>query len=162
MNQRKMIFLDRDGILNTERGTYTFDLAHFSMVEGIGSALKSLKDKGYGFAVVTNQGGITKGIYAREEMHQINQAIARHLSDFSIDIEEFYYCPHHTDFGRCLCRKPDSLLLEKAIARSHAAVDRSWFIGDKERDMEAGRKAGLQTFLLPSNESLIPHLHLFL
>jgi D-glycero-D-manno-heptose 1,7-bisphosphate phosphatase len=80
------------------------------------------------------------------------------LKDFfakeNIDIKEFYYCPHHPSASACICRKPDSQMLEKAIARFNIDASQSWFIGDTDRDIEAGKKAGVKTLLIPANADL--------
>lgn len=154
MGNRKFVFLDRDGVLNRERGEYTYSLDHFSMVEGVGEALALLRDKGFAFAVVTNQSGIAKGLYTEHDMHRIHKAVDAYLKDYGVDVLAYYYCPHHPSFSKCLCRKPDSSMLERAAARFDADISNSWFVGDKERDMQAGRKAGLKTLLVASNEDL--------
>lgn len=161
MQSDRFIFLDRDGVLNTDRKEYTYHLDHFSMVVGIGEALAALKERGYRFAVATNQSGIAKGVYELKDMRHINGVIQRNLEPFGIDIEAFYYCPHHPDYSLCLCRKPDSSLLERAIARFNADKNKSWYIGDKDRDIRAGKKAGLNTLLIDSNEDLRGHLNKF-
>lgn len=153
--------MDRDGILNRERKEYTYSLDHFAMVEGVGEALAALKEKGYQFAVATNQSGLAKGIYKRADMQTIHDTIEKELEPFDVKILDFYYCPHHPDYSLCLCRKPDSSMLERAVARFGADKTQSWFIGDKQRDIDAGIKAGLNTLLVDSNEDLRPHLHKF-
>lgn len=154
MELQKFVFLDRDGVLNKERGSYTYSLDHFSMVEGVGEALAILRDRGYQFAVITNQAGLAKGLYQVADMTSIHNAIDNYLKNFGIAIRAYYYCPHHPDYSKCFCRKPGSSMLERAAARFNADIPNSWFIGDKERDMEAGRKAGLKTLLVASNEDL--------
>ncbi|MBI1183416.1 HAD-IIIA family hydrolase [bacterium] len=158
MEKTKIIFLDRDGVLNTERKEYTYHLSHFSMVEGIGDALAALKEKGFLFVVATNQSGIAKGIYTRSDMQTINKAIAQHLANYGVEIAAWYYCPHHPDYSLCTCRKPDSGMLERGLARFKGNKTKSWFIGDKERDIEAGKKAGLLTLKIESNEDLRPYI----
>ena len=154
MVEQKFVFLDRDGVLNQERGEYTYALNHFKMVEGVGEALATLRDKGYAFAVATNQSGLAKGLYSESDMHTIHNAIDTYLKDFGVQILDYYYCPHHPSFSKCLCRKPGSSMLERAAARFNADLSKSWFVGDKERDMEAGRQVGLKTLLVTSNEDL--------
>ncbi len=158
MQMQKVIFLDRDGVLNTERKEYTFSLDHFSMVKGIGEALAQLRDKGFIFVVATNQSGIAKGIYTHGDMHIINNAIAKNLAEYGVEIKEWYYCPHYPTWSLCTCRKPDSGMLERGIARFNADKSKSWFIGDKERDIDAGKKAGLLTLQIESNEDLGQHV----
>lgn len=161
MELQKFVFLDRDGILNRERKEYTYSLDHFAMVEGVGEALAALKAKGYKFVVATNQSGLAKGIYQRSDMQTIHDTIEKELLPYGVKILDFYYCPHHPDFSLCMCRKPDSGMLERAVARFGADKKRSWFIGDKQRDIDAGVKAGLLTLLVDSNEDLRPHLEKF-
>jgi D-glycero-D-manno-heptose 1,7-bisphosphate phosphatase len=79
-----------------------------------------------------------------------------------IKFEAIYYCPHHPSVSKCLCRKPDSLLLEKAIAKFNIDVNASWFIGDKQRDADAAIKVGVKSILLPSNQNINEILHLIL
>ena len=71
-----------------------------------------------------------------------------------IFISEIYYCPHHQEFTKCICRKPDSLLLEKAIARFNINPEKSFFIGDSKRDIMAAEKVGVKGFLIKKNEKL--------
>ena len=70
-------------------------------------------------------------------------------------IAEGYYCPHHPDHGRCLCRKPEPLMLEKAIARFSIDRSRSFMIGDSPRDLEAAGRAGVTGLPMPSNGDLL-------
>ena len=79
------------------------------------------------------------------------------LNEFTkntISISEIYYCIHHPDVSACICRKPDSLFVEKALARFDIDPQKSYFIGDKERDVEAGEKAGVTGILIEANVSL--------
>ena len=77
------------------------------------------------------------------------------LKKENIKIEEIYYCVHHPETGSCLCRKPDSLHVEKALARFDIDPILSYFIGDKERDILAGEKVGVKGILIESNASLV-------
>jgi D-glycero-D-manno-heptose 1,7-bisphosphate phosphatase len=76
------------------------------------------------------------------------------LSGHGISFLEIYYCPHHSEIENCLCRKPESLLFEKAIARFNIDTGQSWMIGDSERDIIAAEKAGLKSILIRSNEDI--------
>jgi D-glycero-D-manno-heptose 1,7-bisphosphate phosphatase len=154
----KLIVLDRDGVLNQERGEHTYRPQDLAMVEGIGEALALLAGEGFQFAVATNQSGIALGLYTLGQMHQIHEAIASYLGQYGVCIAAFYYCPHHPSAGKCLCRKPNSGMLERAVARLGAQVAQSWMIGDKHRDVEAGSRIGLNTLLIPSNSDLRPWL----
>jgi D-glycero-D-manno-heptose 1,7-bisphosphate phosphatase len=150
----KAIFLDRDGVLITERGDYNYLPEHIDIVEGSAEALRWLQAKGYLLIVITNQGGIAKGLYTHSRVNEIHKEIKSFYKIYGVHIKDFYYCPHHPSTGECLCRKPESLMLEKAIARFDIEPSVSWFIGDNPRDIEAGHQAGVKTLLIPSNADL--------
>ena len=153
--KKKAVFLDRDGVINRERGEYTYLLEDFKFNDGVIEALQKLIEKEFLLIVISNQSGIAKGIYTKEQLDYLHLHIERVLKNKGITITEIYYCPHHPDYSKCLCRKPESLLLEKAIARFDIDPSHSWFIGDAERDVEAGRKVGVNTILIPPNSSLL-------
>ncbi len=150
----KAVFLDRDGVINQERGHYTFGLDEFVINERLIDALKAFVDKGFMLIVITNQGGIAKGLYTHRDVEILHQYLTKVLTENGIPLTEIYYCPHHPDTGKCLCRKPDSLMLEKAIARFDIDASKSYFIGDNERDIIAGKAAGVKTILIESNTPL--------
>ena len=151
---QKAIFLDRDGIINTEIDHYITSPEAFEVNEGVAEFLTLMQQRGYLLIVITNQGGIAKGLYTQDTLQAIHEKMFRNLPD--IHFAAVYYCPHHPDFGLCLCRKPDSLMVEKALARFNIDPKHSYFIGDKERDVACGRKAGVQhNILVPSNTNLM-------
>ena len=150
----KAIFLDRDGIIIKERGDYNYKANDIEIVDGISEALRELGKHKFIFIVITNQGGIGKGLYTHARVREIHKQLKDFFAMENIKITDFYYCPHHPQSSACLCRKPDSLLLEKAMARYDIDPVESWFIGDSERDEEAGKKAGVKTLVIPSNSDL--------
>jgi len=158
--KRKAIFLDRDGVINKERGDYTWLLEDFKINDGLIEALKIFQQKGFMLIVISNQSGIAKGIYSKEDVEYLHLHLLRVLKNRGVELEEIYYCPHHPEKGKCLCRKPDSLLLEKAIARFSLDAAKSYFIGDAQRDIEAGTKAGVKTIKVEPNSSLLNVTHL--
>jgi D-glycero-D-manno-heptose 1,7-bisphosphate phosphatase len=153
--KHKAIFLDRDGVINEERGDWTYLLEDFKVIEGLVDALKIFQQKKYLLIVISNQSGIAKGIYTKEQADYLHLHLERMLRNKGITLTEVYYCPHHPDVSKCLCRKPDSLLLEKAIARFNIDASASYFIGDAERDIAAGNKTGVRTIKIEPNSSLL-------
>lgn len=152
---RKVVFLDRDGVINNEESNYyIFRKEDFFLNKGIIEALKALKNKGFEFIVISNQGGIAKEFYLQEDTEVLHKMLADELLLHGIDLLEIYYCPHHPDTGKCLCRKPDTVSLEKAITRFKIEVSASWFVGDRESDIEAGRKVGLKTIIVKANQDM--------
>ena len=140
--QQKAVFLDRDGVLKEERGDYVWLLDDFKIVPGVTNVLKELKSKGYLLIVVTNQAGIAKGRYSREQMRQCHDYFQKESGNL---IDHFYYAPNHPDFSESLTRKPDSLMWEKAMAKFNIDPLQSWMVGDKERDLVPAKKFGIKT-----------------
>ena len=159
----RAVFLDRDGVINSDQDLYY--VTHpdqFALNEGIGEFLKKLQDAGYLLIIITNQGGIAKGLYSHQTLAEIHKKMLQQLSSYGVNIAEIYYCPHHPDYGKCLCRKPESLLIEKALARFHINPQQSFFIGDRESDIQAAIKAGIQPVRTEPNENLMKYLQILL
>jgi D-glycero-D-manno-heptose 1,7-bisphosphate phosphatase len=149
----KAIFLDRDGVINIERG-YTHRLEDFVILPDLIEVLQLLQKKGYLLIIVSNQSGIAKGLYKQTDVEILHTHLLEVFKQNNIVLSEIYYCVHHPDVTRCICRKPDSLFVEKGLARFDIDSSKSYFIGDKERDTEAAEKAGVKGFLIEANSSL--------
>ncbi len=160
MPLNKAIFLDRDGVINRDRKEYTFKTEDFVFNEGIFNALKILQTKRFLLVVITNQAGIAKGLYTHDDVNAVHQFLLDELNKHGINITEVYYCPHYGEISECLCRKPKSLMIEKALARFDIDANRSFFIGDRKRDMEAAAAAGVKGILVDENQNLNSILHL--
>lgn len=151
----KAIFLDRDGVINKEIGGWVYRVEDFKINDDIAEALKLFRKSGFLIIVVTNQSGIAKGVYGHSDVDSVHDFLKRYLNENQVEIDEIFYCPHHDETGRCLCRKPDSLMLEKAIARYDIDVEKSFLIGDKQRDIDAAEKAGVKGILIQPDESIL-------
>ena len=161
MQYNKAVFLDRDGVLNKELGDYVCKLEDFHVLEHNFSALKELQDRGYLLIVITNQGGVAKGWYSEETLAKMHQHLKDTYTQNGVHITEIYYCRHHPlHNGNCLCRKPGSMMLEKAIARFNIDKTKSYFIGDRERDVIAGEAAGITGILIDSDQPISEIFHL--
>lgn len=156
---RKAIFLDRDGVIIQERGEYNYLDEHIIMVDGIVEALKKIITNGFEIIIISNQGGIAKGKYKIRDVKNINDTIIQFFRTYGIKILDIVFCPHHPDVSKCICRKPDSLLIEKMAHLHRLDLSGSWFIGDQPRDVEAGEKAGLKTILINPNDDLNIYLN---
>jgi len=154
----KVIFLDRDGVINFEPGDYTFEVEKFKIVEGLFEGLHLLKEKGYQFIVITNQGGISKEIYSHNDVMSVHGYMQNCFKENKIDLLDIYYCPHHSVNEKCICRKPDSLMLEKAMARYNVDKSTAYFIGDNNRDFLAAENAGIKGVLVKPNDQLVNYL----
>ena len=152
---KKAIFLDRDGTLNNNSDQYyIWQKEDFRLNPGVVEALFEWQSRGYLLIVVSNQGGISKGAYTSEDVESLHTYLGLLLEEKGIRLDEIYYCPHHSGQEACLCRKPQPLMLEKAMARFGIDPSSSWMIGDSKRDVEAGAAAGLNTILIESNSDL--------
>ena len=152
---RKALFLDRDGVINHDPGDYTKNLEDFVVLPGVIETMKAWYDAGYLLIVVTNQGGIDKGLYTEETVHGIHQYLQGLCIEAGFNIAQFYFCPHHPDYsGRCLCRKPGSLMVEKAIHRFDLDPAKCLIIGDRQRDLDAAAGAGVDGVLIETNQRI--------
>lgn len=152
----KCVFLDRDGVLNQELGYQITETSDFKPVEGLKEALTRLKKQGFLLIVITNQSGIAKGHYTEEFVmacHEILQQAGGHLLD------DLYFAPGHETVSQSLMRKPGSLMFEKAMAKHHIDPQRSWMIGDKERDILPADRLGIRTIKLGAPSSAIRAAH---
>lgn len=151
MKQNKCIFLDRDGVINRDREDYVYRVEDFEILEGVIDALKTLKEAGFLLVIITNQSGIAKGIYTKEDVLQCYQYLQEQCGNL---IDAHYFAPYHTVFdSESLTRKPNSLMLEKAIAKFQIDVEKSWLVGDSERDIKAAKKLGVKAILVGDKEN---------
>jgi D-glycero-D-manno-heptose 1,7-bisphosphate phosphatase len=150
----KILFLDRDGVVNMEVGNYVYQHEQFEFVPGLFQFLKNAVELGYVTILITNQGGISKGLYGHREVEALNQMIRTEFEKNGIPLLEIYYSPYHPDQTLSLSRKPDSIMLEKALSRFGTLPENCVMIGDRERDMEAAARVGVKGILVDSNTDL--------
>ena len=152
---QKAIFLDRDGTLNSNKDHYyIWRKEDFQLNSGVVETLTALKERDYMLIVITNQGGVSKGIYSVEDVESLHLHMRSVLERQGVILDAIYYCPHHSDNETCLCRKPQPLMIQKAMARYDIDPAQSYMIGDSKRDIEAGKAAGLRTILIEPNSDL--------
>lgn len=152
----KLILFDRDGVLNRELGGYVTDVPSFEVLPHVLPNLIKLKEAGYRFVIITNQSGIAKGIYSHEGLAAIHNKLKKYVAEAGIVFDEIYYCPHHPEYSLCLCRKPQSGMIEKALARFGVAPHEAVMIGDTPRDIEAAEAAGVKAYKIAPNEDWTP------
>lgn len=151
----KAVFLDRDGVINKELGHYCEKVDDFEILEGVGCAIKVLKEAGFLVIVISNQGGIAKGLYTEADVTAMHKKLRDYLIEYDTDIDDFYFCPHHDSISKCLCRKPNSLMIEKAMSVYDINPALSYMIGDGKRDIEAAERAGVKGILIEPNSGIL-------
>lgn len=155
---RPALFLDRDGVLNEDRG-YVHRWADFRWISGAREAVAAFNARGWWVFVVTNQSGVGRGYYAEADVHALHARMAQDLAAAGARIDAFYHCPHHPEALEAVYRHPDPPdrkpnpgMLLRAMAEWPVDVGRSVMVGDKEIDAEAGRRAGVRALLFPGGD----------
>jgi len=152
---QKAIFLDRDGVINSDIGHYyIYRVEDFVINKGIINSLKRFQDAGYIFIVITNQGGVAKGIYSCEDVNKVHHYLETILKENGILLQEIYYCPHHESVASCKCRKPSPYMINQAIKKYNIDISMSYLIGDSKRDIEAAEAAGVKGIKIEANEDI--------
>ncbi len=151
----KIAFLDRDGVLNREIGRHVCSVEEFEILPDVIPALQFLKSKGFEFVVITNQSGIGLGLYTDNDVNEMHEILSSKIEKEDLRFLEIYYCPHHPTKTKCLCRKPEGGMVEKALAKYYADPNDCIMFGDRDRDVEAARSAGVRGVLIASNDSLL-------
>jgi D-glycero-D-manno-heptose 1,7-bisphosphate phosphatase len=142
-------FLDRDGVLNVDRG-YVHRSEELEFLTGAPEAVRLLNDAGYRTVVVTNQSGIARGLYDEAELQGFHAYMREQLAAYGARIDAIYYCPHHPQGSvarfaiACDCRKPKTGLLEQAARDCAVDRKRSFLIGDKDDDVTAAAAFGIR------------------
>lgn len=150
---KRAVFLDRDGTLNVEK-KYLIDPAEFEFIPGVQFALKRLRNAGFLLVVVTNQSGVARGRFGLDDVAKLHEHIRRLLREYSVVIDRFEICPHHPKQGTgeylvdCDCRKGKPGMLLKAAQDLQIDLTRSFMVGDKLSDIEAGESAGCTSYLV--------------
>ncbi len=156
-NKQRAIFLDRDGTINIYKG-FLRNIHDFELIQGIGSAIRTINEQGYLVLVVTNQPVIARGELSKEELEEIHNRMETELGKEGAYLDGIYVCPHHPDKGYegevaelkfdCACRKPKPGMLLRAAKDFNINLEESWMVGDSESDIKAGRAAGCRTALV--------------
>ena len=141
---RRAVFLDRDGVINRavvrDGLPYGPDLVEdLEILPGVAAALSRLRDAGFRLVVVTNQPDVARGTRRRQEVEAMNAALTA-----ALPLDDIRVC-YHDDADDCACRKPKPGMLEDAARDAGLDLSRSFMVGDRWRDVDAGHRAGCVT-----------------
>jgi len=143
---RRFVLLDRDGTINEEVG-YVLRPDELRLIPGALEGLAELQGLGLGLLVVTNQSPIGRGLISAGELDAIHDRLGELLADGGVTLDGIEVCPHLPDEG-CACRKPGTLMVERAADALGFDPAESWMIGDHGGDMRLGRAVGARTYLV--------------
>lgn len=152
-NRRAAVFLDRDGTINEEVG-YLDRMEKLQLIPGAADAIRWINESGMKAVVVTNQSGITRGLFDEAFVAQVHARLREMLRAEGALIDAFYFCPHHPTEGRveylkiCDCRKPAPGMLLRAAEELRIDPNHSYMVGDTLKDIEAGARAGTRGVLV--------------
>jgi D-glycero-D-manno-heptose 1,7-bisphosphate phosphatase len=143
----KALFLDRDGVINTDVG-YAHRIDQITFMPGIFDLCRAAHAAGERIIVITNQSGIGRGYFSESDVRVLMEWMVQRFEAEGCPLTAYYYCPHTPD-DACECRKPKPGMLLRAAKEWDIDLAASRFIGDKETDMEAGRAAGVGSCSYP-------------
>lgn len=156
LSRKKVILLDRDGVINKKppKADYVKTWREFEFLPGSIEGIKLLNDNGYTVHIISNQPGIARGVMTKTDLDDINKNFQKQLQENGAKVHGIYQCLHGWDEG-CACRKPKPGLLYQAAFEHNFDLTKSFFIGDDERDIQAGKAAGCKTILAKSDGNLL-------
>jgi len=149
----KTIFLDRDGVINKEKN-YLYQIKDFEFIYGVFDSCAYFSNLGYEIIIVTNQSGISRGYFNENDYQKLTEWMKKQFKTNGINILDVLHCPHGPN-SSCNCRKPKPGMLIEAKITHNIDMERSWMIGDKERDIRAANDAGIiNTILVRSGHKI--------
>ncbi len=145
---KKLIILDRDGVINEDSDDYIKDESEWHIINGSDLAISQLCEAGFYVAVATNQSGISRGYFDEAKLEKIHKKMHHKIAAAGGKIADIAYCPHLPD-DNCECRKPKPGLLQQISENlDHHRLDGTYFIGDSISDIKAARAAACRPVLV--------------
>lgn len=140
MNPPECILLDRDGVINEDRADSVTHISQFKILPGVLQAISLLKQSGYTILVITNQACVGRKEISIEHLGEIHHELSRDAKRAGGQIDDFFVCPHRAE-ENCDCRKPKPGLITEAREKWGFVPDKTYFVGDALRDLEAAEAA---------------------
>jgi D-glycero-D-manno-heptose 1,7-bisphosphate phosphatase len=152
-NNIKAVFLDRDGVINRYPGDtrYVTSWKEFCFLPGVRKALAQLTKHGYKIFVISNQAGVGKGLYSKDDLQFLTTRMLQEIKRTGGNIEKVYYCTHRKEIN-CSCRKPKIGMITRIRKRYPINIAHTYFLGDTIRDVRTAHAAGCKSILLLSGK----------
>lgn len=150
---RKIVFIDRDGVINVDLWKYVESWEEFRFEKGALKALQTLTDKGFDIIIISNQAGVGDGVFTESAMWNVHKKMIREMGKQGILIHSAQYCTHGKN-ENCTCRKPKTGLLQTAVEGIDFDKKKTYLVGDKLSDIEAGKNFGIKTILVRTGYGL--------
>lgn len=160
----RAVFLDRDGVINkmifnSIRNEYhpPFSKKDLEIYDGVYDSLKELQENKYMLFLISNQPDYAKGNTGIDNLTDVQSELKKAMADNNIHFTEYYYCYHHPEgvvkeySYECQCRKPNNYFVLKAAEDYDICLEDSWFVGDRDKDVECGKRSGMRTIRIDSS-----------
>ncbi len=146
----RVALLDRDGTIVVDHG-YLDNAAGLEFLPGAAEGLRMLSSHGYRLVVITNQSGVGRGMFPLERVHEMNARLTEMIEQAGARLDGIYFCPHAPE-DHCTCRKPAPGLILRASSELGFDPGAAVMIGDKDSDIESGRRVGAMTVLISAEK----------
>ncbi len=149
---KKVIFLDRDGVINHDYG-YVSEIEKFHFIDGVFEACEYFQKLGYEIIIITNQSGIGRNYFSEKKFMELTNWMLDKFNENGIKILKVYYCPHNPDES-CNCRKPSPGMINQAMNDFKIDLNNSWLIGDKISDIQTALNVNIKNNILILDSSI--------
>ena len=151
-SSNRAVFLDRDGVICYDVH-YMSSPDQFQLMPFVGEGIRKLNEAGFLVIVVTNQSGLRRGLITEENLRRIHERMVKELSAYGARIDDIFVCPCLPEED-CECRKPKPGMILEAARKHGIDLSKSFMVGDKQIDADAGRAAGCRTILISEDQSM--------
>lgn len=147
LSPNRVIFLDRDGVINQDSPDYIKHWREFFFIPGSISAICKLTRAGFDIIIITNQSGIGRRLIKPSDLTEIHANLIQRVAKEGGRIKDILFCPHHPE-ENCRCRKPLPGMLYTAKQKYAVDLSSAIMVGDSAKDIECGQNAGVSKTIL--------------